>query len=210
MKNFKNLLDFDLKYNNIIAGVDEAGRGPWAGPVVAAAVILDKTKLTLLSEVDDSKKISEKKREKLYQKIIDSSICSAISEVSQNVIDRLNILNATVMAMKNCIEKLSYKPEIILIDGNMDFQIDNIRVEHIIDGDKKSLSIAAASILAKVHRDRIMRNYHKIYPHYGFINHKGYGTKEHINALIKYGPCEIHRTSYKPVEKIIKIKMKNE
>lgn len=206
MKNFERLLNFDLNFNKIIAGVDEAGRGPWAGPVVAAAVILDKTKLTLLSEVDDSKKISEKKREELYQKIIDASICFAISEVSQNVIDRLNILNATIVAMKNCIEKLLYKPEIILVDGNMDFQIDNIRVEHIIDGDEKSLSIAAASILAKVHRDRIMRNYHKIYPHYGFINHKGYGTKEHINALIKYGPCEIHRMSYKPLKKLLKLK----
>mgnify|MGYP000492397454 CR=1 FL=1 len=204
MKNFEKLLEFDLKYNCVVAGVDEAGRGPWAGPVVAAAVILDKKKLETLSEVDDSKKISEKKREALYEKIINASICFAISEVSHNVIDKENILIATIKAMKNCIEKLLNKPEILLIDGNMKFLVENIKVEHIVDGDSKSLSIAAASILAKVHRDRIMRNYHKLYPQYGFNKHKGYGTSEHIKALIQYGPCEIHRKSYKPVEKIIK------
>ncbi len=206
MKNFEKLIDFDLKYNGIIAGVDEAGRGPWAGPVVAASVILDKTKSELLSEVDDSKKISEKKREQIYQKIIDASICFAISEVSHNIIDKEDILSATIMAMKNCIQKLTSKPDIILVDGNMNFQINGIKVEHIVDGDQKSLSIAAASILAKVHRDRIMRNYHKIYPQYGFLNHKGYGTKEHIKALIEHGPCEIHRKSYKPVGKLIRMK----
>lgn len=206
MKNFEKLLEFDLKYKGIIAGVDEAGRGPWAGPVVAAAVILDKTKSELLLEVDDSKKLSEKKREKLYKQIIDASICFAISEVSHNIIDKENVLSATIIAMRNCIQKLTVKPEVLLIDGNMNFKADNIKIEHIIDGDEKSLSIAAASILAKVHRDRIMRNYHKIFPQYGFVRNKGYGTKEHINALIKYGLCEIHRKSYKPVEKIIKMK----
>ncbi|MCX8094438.1 MAG: ribonuclease HII [Candidatus Goldbacteria bacterium] len=206
MRNFNKLLEFDLKYNCLIAGVDEAGRGPWAGPVVAASVILDKNKFELLSDVDDSKKLSENKRENVYQKIIDASICFAISEVSHVVIDKHNIQSATIMAMQNCIQKLTLKPEIILIDGNMNFTIDGIKVEHIVNGDEKSLSIAAASILAKVYRDRIMRNYHKIFPHYGFINHKGYGTREHINALLKFGPCEIHRKSYKPVEKLIKIK----
>lgn len=204
MKNFEKLMEFDLKYNGVIAGVDEAGRGPWAGPIVAAAVILDKKKLEILSEVDDSKKISEKKRESLYEKIINASICFAISEVSHKVIDKENILTATIKAMQNCIEKLVNKPEILLIDGNMKFMVENIKVEHIVDGDAKSLSIAAASILAKVHRDRIMRNYHELYPQYGFNKHKGYGTSEHIKALIRYGPCEIHRKSYKPVEKIIK------
>ncbi|MCX7698161.1 MAG: ribonuclease HII [Candidatus Goldbacteria bacterium] len=206
MKNFNKLLEFDLKYNCLIAGVDEAGRGPWAGPVVAASVILDKNKLELLSDVDDSKKLSENKRENIYQKIIDASICYAISEVSHIVIDKHNIKSATIMAMQNCIQKLTQKPEIILVDGNMNFTIDGFKVEHIVNGDEKSLSIAAASILAKVYRDRIMKNYHKIFPHYGFINHKGYGTKEHINALLKFGPCEIHRKSYKPIEKLIKIK----
>ncbi len=206
MKNFEKLVAFDLQYKGLIAGIDEAGRGPWAGPVVAAAVILNRDRINELKEVDDSKKISEKKREKLYQIIIDSSICFAVSEVSHSIIDKENILTATTIAMLNCINKLTNKPDILLVDGNMNFKVDNIKIEHVIDGDEKSLSIAAASILAKVHRDRIMRNYHKLYPQYGFLNHKGYGTKEHINALIKYGPCEIHRISYKPVEKIAKMK----
>lgn len=206
MKNFEKLLKFDSKYSGVIGGVDEAGRGPWAGPVVAASVILCKSKLDTLKEVDDSKKLSEKKREELYYKIIDSSVCFAISEVSHNVIDKENIVSATITAMRNSIQKLTIKPEILLIDGNMNFNINNIMVEHIVDGDQKSLSIAAASIIAKVHRDRIMRNYHKIFPQYGFINNKGYGTKEHIDALIKYGPCEIHRKSFKPIEKIVKMK----
>jgi len=206
MKNFQKLFTFDLQYNGIIAGVDEAGRGPWAGPVVAACVILDRAKLDNVKEVDDSKKLSEKKREKLYQIIIDSCVCFAISEVSHNTIDKKNILEATTMAMLNCIQKLTFKPDLLLVDGNIGFRVENTKVEHVINGDEKSLSIAAASILAKVHRDRIMRNYHKIFPQYGFINHKGYGTKEHIAALLKYGPCEIHRKSYKPVENIIKMK----
>lgn len=206
MKNFEKLLEFDLKYSGVVAGVDEAGRGSWAGPVVAASVILYKAKLDTLKEIDDSKKLSEKKREKLYQQIIDASVCFAISEVSHNVIDKENIQSATIAAMYNCIQKLTNKPEILLVDGNMGFNVDNIMVEHIVDGDQKSLSIAAASIIAKVHRDKIMRNYHKIFPQYGFINNKGYGTKEHIDALIKYGPCEIHRKSYKPIEKIVKMK----
>ncbi|HPD18120.1 MAG: ribonuclease HII [Candidatus Goldbacteria bacterium] len=205
MKNFEKLFRFDSKYDCVIAGVDEAGRGPWAGPVVAASVILRKEKLDTLKEVDDSKKLSEKTREKLYQKIIDASVCFAISEVSHNVIDRENILSATITAMCNCIHKLTGKPEIILVDGNMKFMIDDVKTEHIIDGDQKSLSIAAASVLAKVHRDRIMRNYHKVFPQYGFIHNKGYGTQEHIDALVKYGPCEIHRKSYKPVENIIRM-----
>jgi ribonuclease HII len=199
----KKLLLFDRQYPGMIAGVDEAGRGPWAGPVVAAAVILNPELAENLAGVDDSKKLTEKMREELFDSIIDSSVTYAITEISHIVIDRVNILNATMAAMKGSIEKLSRHPEMILIDGNRVPDAPGFKMEAVIDGDAKSLSIAAASILAKVYRDRIMRNFDRIYPGYGFASHKGYGTKEHMAALAKKGVCDIHRKSYKPVMAVI-------
>jgi ribonuclease HII len=206
------MLLFDRQYPGMIAGVDEAGRGPWAGPVVAAAVILNPELMETLSGINDSKKLTEKKREALFDIIIESSVTYAITEISHTVIDRINILNATMAAMKGSIEKLSRNPEVILIDGNRLPDAPGFKMKAIIGGDGKSLSIAAASILAKVYRDRIMRNFDRIYPGYGFASHKGYGTKEHMVALAKKGVCDIHRKSYKPVKAVIsgKPKMKPE
>lgn len=203
MKNYDKLKDFDMAYNCVIAGVDEAGRGPWAGPVVAAAVILDPQKLDMLKEIDDSKKIPEKKRELLFNIVIDAAVSYAICEVSETVIDKENILQATLRAMSNAVEKLTVKPALVLVDGTKCPDLENFKSEAVVDGDAKSLSIAAASILAKVHRDRVMRNYDKMYPVYGFAKHKGYGTTAHIAALKKHGVCEIHRKSYKPVRDIM-------
>jgi ribonuclease HII len=203
MKNHEKLKGFDKAYNCIVAGVDEAGRGPWAGPVVAAAVILDPQKLETLMEIDDSKKIPEKKREMLFNIVIDASLSYAICEVSEKVIDKENILQATLRAMSNAVQKLTVKPVLVLVDGNKCPDLPDFKSEAVVDGDAKSLSIAAASILAKVHRDRVMRNYDKMFPVYGFTKHKGYGTAAHIAALKKFGVCEIHRKSYKPVREII-------
>ncbi|HDQ26763.1 MAG TPA: ribonuclease HII [bacterium] len=200
---FERLLSFDRGYRGVVAGVDEAGRGPWAGPVVAAAVILDPAGVSGLEGVDDSKKLSEKKREAFFDIITSASLCYAISEVSNRFIDEQNILSATLTAMKGCIEKLSVKPEIILIDGTHCPKADFTGMEAVKDGDAKSLSIAAASILAKVHRDRAMRNFDKLYPGYGFSGHKGYGTAAHAEAIKKLGICPIHRVSYKPVKEFI-------
>jgi ribonuclease HII len=207
MNNYDKLAGFDLAYNCLIAGVDEAGRGPWAGPVVAAAVVLDGSRLDTLKEIDDSKKIAENKREKLFNIVIDASLSYAVCEVSETVIDKKNILQATLLAMRHAVEKLTVKPEIILVDGTQCPELNDYRSEAVVDGDARSLSIAAASILAKVHRDRVMRNYDKMFPQYGFARNKGYGTKEHMEALKKYGICEIHRRSYRPVREIIKSKL---
>jgi ribonuclease HII len=209
MENHEKLAAFDSAYGCVIAGVDEAGRGPWAGPVVAAAVILDPAKLDTLREIDDSKKIPEKKRELLFNIVIDASLSYAVCEVSETVIDKVNILQATLRAMSSAVEKLNVKPALVLVDGTKCPDLPNFKSEAVVDGDAKSLSIAAASILAKVHRDRVMRNYDKMYPLYGFANHKGYGTPEHIAALQKHGVCGIHRRSYKPVREIIKLGTRN-
>jgi ribonuclease HII len=203
MINHEKLLEFDRAYGALVAGVDEAGRGPWAGPVVAAAVILNPEKYALLTEIDDSKKIPEKKRERLFDLVVEASLAYAITEVSHSVIDKDNILNATLRGMSNAVEKLNLAPGIVLIDGTRCPELPNFKSEAVVDGDAKSMSIASASILAKVHRDRIMRNYDKMFPQYGFAKHKGYGTPEHIAALKKHGVCEIHRKSYKPVREII-------
>ncbi len=202
--NSKNFLyNFDKKFGNAIVGVDEAGRGPWAGPVVAAAVILDFSKVELYGDIQDSKKIKENKREKLFDLITANCIAYSISEVSHQLIDEINILQATLLAMKNAIEKIKVPFDIILVDGINIPVVNTDKIKCIKDGDAKSLSIAAASILAKVHRDRLMRYFDKIYPEYGFAKHKGYGTKDHINALNNYGLCSIHRKTYKPVKKIV-------
>ncbi len=177
-----------------IAGIDEAGRGPLAGPVVAGAVILPKG--ALIEGVNDSKKLSEKKREKLYGDITANAIAWAVGIVDHTVIDEINILNATRLAMKTAIENLKIKPDYILIDAEKKVDTNNIPYLPIIKGDALSISIGAASIIAKVTRDRIMREYDKIFPMYGFEKHKGYGTKAHVEALKEYGPCMIHRKSF--------------
>lgn len=177
-----------------IAGIDEAGRGPLAGPVVAAAVILPKD--ALIEGVNDSKKLSEKKREKLYDDIINNALAWGVGIVDHTVIDEINILNATRKAMKLAIEDLKVKPDFILIDAEKKVDTDGIPYLPIIKGDALSISIGAASIIAKVTRDRIMREWDSVYPQYGFSGHKGYGTAKHIAAIKEYGLCPIHRRSF--------------
>ena len=189
------MLDYENKYQDkIIAGIDEAGRGPLAGPVVCACVIMPLNNKDLIDGINDSKKLSEKKRELLYEQIIEKAIAYSIVEVDEKTIDEINILNATKLGMKKTLDNLTVKPDIVLIDAvklDIDFPQDNI-----IKGDALSYNIAAASILAKVYRDRLMKNLSEIYPEYNFAKHKGYGTKEHIEALKKYGKCKIHRESF--------------
>lgn len=176
-----------------ICGVDEAGRGPLAGPVCAAAVILPDN--TIIDGVNDSKKLSEKKREILFDKIKEESLAYSIAFATVEEIEEINILNATILAMKRAIDGLSVKADYAMIDGNKTPELD-IPCEYIIKGDAKSISIAAASILAKVSRDRLCYEYAKKYPEYMFDKHKGYGTKLHIEKIKEYGPCEIHRMSF--------------
>lgn len=190
------LFEFDKSYGvDILCGVDEAGRGPLAGPVVAAAVILKPDAEIFLSEVNDSKKLSEKKREKLYDKIIENSLHYAVGIVDVDYIEKFNILQATFLAMKKAVEQLEAEPELVLVDGN---KLPDLKVksEFVIKGDSKSATIAAASIVAKVTRDRMMIDFHKKYPNYGFDRHKGYGTKEHYSNIIEYGVTPIHRMSF--------------
>lgn len=176
-----------------IAGVDEAGRGPLAGPVFAAAVILPED--TYIEGINDSKKLSEKKRDELFDVICEKAIAYCIAECSEKRIDEINILNATFEAMNKAVDGLLTKPDYVLVDGN---RIKNMEIPHetVVKGDAKSISIAAASILAKVSRDRVMYEAAKKYPQYGFDKHKGYGTKVHCDAILKYGPCDIHRTTF--------------
>ncbi|MGL5972611.1 MAG: ribonuclease HII [Oscillospiraceae bacterium] len=196
MSQFNSLYEFDLEYTSkfkYLAGVDEAGRGPLAGPVTAACVIL-KDKF-YNSELNDSKKISEKKREELYDVIVKNAIDYNIVCVDNFIVDDINILNATKLAMKEAIDGMRVMPQFALIDGNFIPQT-NVNCEFILKGDAKSFSIAAASILAKVHRDRLMREYSDIYPCFNFKKHKGYPTKEHYEEITKYGYTNIHRLSY--------------
>ena len=185
------------------AGVDEAGRGPWAGPVVAACVILDK-EIPKLNEIKDSKQLTEKKREELYE-IIKANSIYGIGAASNKEIDKIGIVKATELAIKRAIGHMSEKPTFLLIDGRDNFDLP-IKYKTIIKGDSRVKSIAAASILAKVWRDKYMKLIADIYPQYEFEKHKGYGTKIHLEALREYGICEMHRTSYKPVQKIIEEK----
>lgn len=180
----------DFQY---ICGVDEAGRGPLAGPVVAGAVILSGDDPILY--LNDSKKLSQKKREKLYDEIMASVAAVGVGIVSPGRIDEINILQATYEAMRQAVGKLKVKPEVLLNDAVTIPDIDILQVP-IIKGDAKSVSIAAASIIAKVTRDRMMEEYDKIYPEYGFAAHKGYGTKTHIEMLKKYGATPIHRKTF--------------
>jgi len=180
----------------IPAGVDEAGRGPLAGPVVAAAVVLpDDCKIDGL---DDSKKLSPSKRKKLFEEIKLVAISYAVGIVEPEEIDKINILQAALLAMEISVKKLTTKPDYLLIDGNQKTSLLLIQ-ETIVKGDSKSCSIAAASILAKVTRDTIMEEYHLTYPEYNFKDHKGYPTKEHYQAIKEYGPCPIHRKTFRGV-----------
>jgi ribonuclease HII len=178
----------------VVAGVDEAGRGPLAGPVVAAAVILKPTFYSNL--IDDSKKLSPLKREKAFFLIKKNCIDFAVTAVSYKRIDDINILNAALEAMRMSIYRLKIKPDVVLIDGNKAPGSGLLEMP-IVGGDKKYFSIAAASIIAKYIRDKIMENYSKLYPEYNFQKHKGYPTKEHRELIKKYGPCKIHRKSFK-------------
>jgi ribonuclease HII len=183
-----------------ICGVDEAGRGPLAGPVCAAAVILPEN--CVIDGLNDSKKLTEKKREQLFDIITEKAVSYCIASASVEEIERYNILEATFLAMNRAINGLSVKADYALIDGNRVPTAISVPCETVIGGDAKSFSIAAASVLAKVSRDRYITALDEKYPQYNFKKHKGYGTKEHINALLEYGPCEIHRASF--LKKILK------
>lgn len=177
-----------------ICGIDEAGRGPLAGPVVVGAVILPED--SFIEGVNDSKKISEKKREKIYEQITNEAIAYSVGIVDQKTIDEINILNATKLGVKIALEGLSQKPDIIMVDALNNMDTLGIPYISVIKGDAKNYSIAAASIIAKVTRDRIMRQWDEVYPIYGFAKHKGYGTAEHIKVIKESGPCILHRKSF--------------
>ena len=191
MKKFEN--EKREKGYKLICGVDEAGRGPLCGPVVAGAVILKKDEF--IEGINDSKKLSEKKREKLFDEIKEKAIAVGVGIVYQEEIDEINILNATKKAMKMAVENLEVKPDFVLIDGNQNVKLE-MESEPVVKGDALSISIAAASIIAKVTRDRMLIEDDKKYPEYGFAKHKGYGTKVHIEAIKKYGLCPLHRKTF--------------
>ena len=190
---------FEAEGRTYIAGVDEAGRGPLAGPVVVAAVILPSG--LFLPKINDSKKLSPKVRDELYDKIIAQAVAVERAIIDAATIDRVNIYQATVNGMYDAIFGLQPQPSQVLIDA---VRLDRLPMPSLplIKGDAKSASIAAASIIAKVERDRIMNEYDKLYPVYGFAQHKGYGTAQHVEALQKYGPCPIHRRSFEPVKSL--------
>lgn len=189
--------DFDESIRNeygVFCGTDEAGRGPLAGDVYAAAVILNPD--DVIEEINDSKKLSEKKREKLFDVIKEKAVSWCIATASVEEIEEINILNAAMLAMKRAVSGLDVKPEFVLVDGNKIPDGLEIKADCLVKGDALSASIGAASILAKVARDRYMKEIAIKYPEYGFEKHKGYGTKQHREALLKYGPCPVHRMSF--------------
>ncbi|GHT38244.1 ribonuclease HII [Endomicrobiia bacterium] len=194
-KNFYN------KWFTLVAGIDEAGRGSLAGPVTAAAVILAKD--LIIPGLNDSKQVSERKREQLFVIIKEKALAYAIEAVDSTIIDKINILQATFLVMSRAVLKLQIKPELCLIDGNHKIPNLPFKQEAIISGDAKSACIAAASILAKVTRDKIMKEYAKQYPVYEFEKHKGYGTRQHIESLKQHGPCPIHRITFAPISDIV-------
>lgn len=183
-----------------ICGIDEAGRGPLAGPVVVATVVMPRD--SMIEGVNDSKKVSEKKREELYEKITNEALAYGVGIIDQKEIDRINILNATKEGLTMAIKELTIRPNLILVDALNKIDTDGIEYKSVIKGDAKCYSIAAASIIAKVTRDRIMRQWDQIYPQYGFEKHKGYGTAAHIAAIKEYGLCPLHRMSF--VKNILK------
>lgn len=198
----------------IVAGLDEAGRGPLAGPVVSAVAILPRlsndSDFEELEGLNDSKKLSSKKREFFYKRFIENpNVYIGIGIVNEGMIDKFNILRATQMSMRKALANLSISPQFLLVDG-MTIPGMEIPQQKIIDGDNFSLSIAAASIIAKVTRDNIMCQYHEIYPQYAFNRHKGYGTKEHFRRLREYGPCRIHRRSFNPISLMEEIGISDE
>lgn len=184
--------------NTLICGIDEAGRGPLAGPVAVGAVVMKPD--SMIEWVNDSKKVTEKRREILYDKIIADSLAWSVQLVPEKTIDEINILEATKyglnLAIKDIINQLKKKPDIIIVDALREINTENIPYESIIKGDATCYSISCASILAKVTRDRLMRQWDEVYPEYGFAKNKGYGTKQHIDAIKKYGPCLIHRKTF--------------
>ncbi|MDI6785955.1 MAG: ribonuclease HII [bacterium] len=203
MPKHKNLYFYEdylisLGYNNI-CGVDEAGRGPLAGPVVAAAVIMPKN--IIIDEIDDSKKLTAAKREKLFNSISELALSIGIGIVDEKIIDDINILNATYLAMQKTLSNLLFNPDYILVDALIIPEI-TIPQKSITHGDQLSHSIACASIIAKVTRDRLMHEYHQEFSLYGFDKHKGYGTKSHIQAIKTYGICKLHRRSFAPISQL--------
>ena len=192
----EGMKEYERKYAScgFICGIDEAGRGPLAGPMVAAACILP-TDCEILY-LNDSKKLTEKRREELFVEIQEKAVSFGVGIVSPAVIDEINILQATYEAMRQAVEKLSVRPDVFLNDAVVIPGIDESRQVKIIKGDAKSVSIAAASILAKVTRDHMMEEYDRLYPEYGFAKHKGYGTKAHLDAVREHGMCPIHRRSF--------------
>jgi ribonuclease HII len=189
-------IEVDLYNNgaNLICGIDEAGRGPLAGPVVVAAAIMPKD--SMIEGVNDSKKVSEKKREQLYEIITSEAISYGVGIIDQKEIDRINILNATKEGLTMAVKELNPRPDLIIVDALNNIDTDGIPYQSYIKGDAKCYSIACASIIAKVTRDRIMREWDKVYPQYGFAKHKGYGTSMHISAIKEHGPCPLHRESF--------------
>lgn len=186
------LFEFDKKFGCMIAGMDEAGRGPLAGPVVCACCIMPLD--TMIDGINDSKKLSEKAREKLYLQITDMAVAYGVGIIEHDVIDDVNILEATKLGMKKAFDAMFLKPELLLIDA-VKLSL-GVATRSLIKGDSQSYNIAAASIIAKVTRDRIMREYDRQFPAYGFISNKGYGTKVHIDALKTIGRCPIHRKTF--------------
>lgn len=204
-RDLRSLAEFDHLFQSkgyrILAGADEAGRGPLAGPVVAASVVFDEG--IIVEGVDDSKKLSSSKRERLYEEILKKARAFGIGIVGVSEIDRINILHASLKAMKMAVEDLGCMPDLVLIDGI--FKIPScVPQQTVKKGDSLSQAIAAASIVAKVTRDRIMNEYHRRYPQYAFDRHKGYGTAYHIEALRKYGCSPIHRKKFRPVQEVLK------
>jgi len=199
MKPDCDLLEFEkaqlLKGNNFIAGVDEVGRGPLAGPVVCCACIMDLSPENIIDGVWDSKKLTERKREELFDKIKEKAIAYRVEFVSEKVIDGINILEATKLCMANAINNLSVKPDVVLVDAVTNLKTD-VKQVAIIKGDARSYTIGCASILAKVTRDRFMIDLAKTYPEYSFDKHKGYGTSAHIEALKRFGPSPVHRKTF--------------
>lgn len=198
MKMENSLILFDSQYrlshgNKIVCGVDEAGRGCLAGEVFASAVIFNPD--TIIDGLNDSKKLTAKQRERLFDEIVNTCMCYSVATATVDEIESINILNASMLAMKRAVEGLAIKPDYVIVDGNKTPNLD-IPVEYIVKGDAKSFSIAGASVLAKVSRDRYMVELSKKYPNYAFEKHKGYGTKLHYQKLTEFGACDIHRQSF--------------